>query len=88
MGCSLLIFCIIGIKLIEFLQTFQFISLFLEIIVLRHKRIDLFLQFLIFRAELLHRLKVFRHISQPAANIIDALLERDHSHIGKRLERS
>ena len=88
MCCSLLIFGIILIEFIKFLQAFILIPLFLKIIVLTGKCINLFLQIFIFSAQLLHGREIIFHISQPSADMIDSLLQRDNRNIGQNFERT
>ena len=88
MSSGFLIFRVVLVKLVELLQSLVFITLFLEVVVLRSQSVHLFLQALVFRSELLESGEIILQISKPSSYLINSLLKRNYSHIRQHFKWS
>ncbi len=87
MGGSLLIFRVILVQLIEFLQALIFVAFLQKIIILGRKRINLGPSACCFPPEAAEASKNYLHIAKPASDMVDPLLERHNRNICHYSER-
>ena len=88
MSGNLFIFRIILIQFVQFLKPFQFVLVFLKIVVLDQKFVNLRLQRFVLFLHLLECLEVIAHVSHPLSDPADPFLHRNDSQIGSDFKRS